>query len=93
VTKRERKYLFLISLLLIKIDFIKQDANDLITLMEEKANLKLAELLQKQVELDTQVLKVWEENAETIWQEKQLVEDKLAKMKQKHKERMRYEHE
>lgn len=91
MTRRERRYLFIILALQQKISFIIRDTNETIALLEAQANLRLEALLKKQVEADSQVLKVWEENAETIWQEKLELEQKIKSSKQKRKERMRYE--
>ena len=88
MTRRELRYLFIIGILLQKIDFIIRDTNDTIAILEQQANQKLSELLQKQVQADQQMLTVWEDNTELLWQEKQVLEDKL---RQKRKERIRYE--
>lgn len=91
MTRRELRYLFIIGILLQKVRFIERETNDVIALLEADANRKLAELLNKQVEVDTEVIKVWEENTDILWQEKQVLEDKLRQINQKRKEQKRYE--
>lgn len=100
MTRRERRYLFIIHVLLQKVQYVVRDTNDTITLLEQQTNLKLSELLQKQVEADKAILTVWEENTDILWQEKQELENKIVKINQKrevarrgHKEQKRYERE
>ena len=89
MTKRERRYLFVIWILLSKVNFVIRDTNLLIDQMEQAANAKLDTLLQKQVEADTQVLSCWEDNLDTVIKENEGFRQDVERMQRKLKVKKR----
>ncbi len=89
MTKREYRYLFLIWVLLRKVDFVIHDTNLLIEEMEQAANAKLAALLKKQVEADELVLTCWEDNLDTVLKENEAIQQEIARLQRKLKVKKR----
>ena len=89
MTKREQRYLFIIQILLLKVNFVIRDTNQLIEEMEQAANAKLDTLLKKQVEADTQVLVCWEDNLDTVIKENETFRGQVDKLQQKLKVKKR----
>ena len=89
MTRREKRYLFLISILLNKINFVIRDTNLLIEEMEQAANAKLEALLRKQVEADEQVLACWEDNLETLLNENNSFRQEVERLQRKLKVKKR----
>ena len=89
MTKREKKYIFLINVLLLKINFVIRDTNLLIEEMEQAANAKLDTLLKKQVESDTQVLNCWEDNLDTVIKENETFREQVDRLQRKLKVKKR----
>ena len=89
MTKRELRYLFLISILLNKVNFVIRDTNLLIEEMEQAANAKLATLLKKQVEADELVLTCWEDNLDTVLKENEAIGQEIARLQRKLKVKKR----
>ncbi len=89
MTKRERRYLFIIQILLNKVAFIIRDTNLLIDEMEQAANTKLDTLLKKQVEADIQVLNCWEDNLDTVIKENETFREQVDMLQRKLKVKKR----
>ena len=83
MTRRELKYIFVIWVLLRKVDFVIRDTNLLIEEMEQAANAKLAALLKKQVEADEVVLTCWEDNLDTVLKENEAIQQEIARLQRK----------
>lgn len=90
MTRREKRYLFIICVLLQKIEYILQDTNAYVEQLEQRANDQLKELVQKQVEADTRILSVWEENLKILLEENEQLKNKKDTVKMLRKERKRY---
>lgn len=93
MTRRELRYLFIIGMLLQKIEFILIDTNARIAQLEQQANETLEKLVKQQVEADTKILSVWEENLGILLEENEQLKNKKDKVKVLRKERKRYERE
>jgi hypothetical protein len=89
VTKRELRYLFIINVLLLKVQFVIRDTNEHIALLEEQANERLGELLQKQIEADSQVLACWEDNLEAVLSENEQITAERDRLREKLKAKKR----
>ena len=89
MTRRELKYIFVIWVLLRKVDFVIRDTNQLIEEMEQAANAKLAALLKKQVEADEVVLTCWEDNLDTVLKENETIQQEIARLQRKLKVKKR----
>ena len=89
MTKREIRYLFIINILLLKVNFVIRDTNLLIEEMEQSANTKLDTLLKKQVEADTQVLTCWEDNLDTVIKENETFREQVDRLQKKLKVKKR----
>ena len=89
MTKRELRYLFVISVLSLYQKRLIDSTNEHIALVEHEANEKLQKLVEMQIEADKKVLEVWEENADTLWHENQTLTQKLTKAQQRKKEAKR----
>ncbi len=89
MTRREKRYLFIIQVLLLKLDFVIRDTNLLIEEMEQAANAKLAVLLKKQVEADEVVLTCWEDNLDTVLKENEAIQQEIARLQRKLKVKKR----
>lgn len=104
MTKRERKYLFIISYLLLFMGRLKKAADIVQLQIIEEAEARVQAVIndtnqwieQQEVKINELVKErdaAWTDNLETIWQENKVLEQKLKSNKQKHKERIRYERE
>ena len=89
MTRRELRYLFVISVLSLYQKRLIDSTNEHIALIEHEANEKLQKLVGLQIEADKKVLEVWEENTDTLWQENQTLTQKLTKAQQRKKEAKR----
>ena len=89
MTRREKRYLFVICILLSKVSFVIRDTNLLIEEMEQAANAKLDTLLKKQVEADTQVLTCWEDNLYMVIKENETFREQVERLQRKLKVKKR----
>jgi hypothetical protein len=89
VTKRELRYLFIINVLLLKVQFVIRDTNDHIEQLEATTNERLSELLQRQIEADSQVLACWEDNLETVLAENEQIAAERDRLREKLKVKKR----
>lgn len=102
MTRRERKYLFIINYQCMFINRLKKAADIVQLQIIEEAEARVQNVIddtnqwiaEQEVKINELVKEhdnAWTANLETIWQEKQALEQKLQTIKQKHKERIRYE--
>ena len=89
MTRREKRYLFLISILLNRVNFVIRYTNQLIEEMEQAANTKLSTLLKKQVEADELVLTCWEDNLDTVLKENEGFQQEVERLQRKLKVKKR----
>ncbi len=89
MTRRELRYIFIVWVLLRKVDFVVRDTNLLIEEMEQAANIKLSSLLKKQVEADELVLTCWEDNLDTVLKENEAIQQEIARLQRKLKVKKR----
>ena len=89
MTRRERRYIFVICCLLNKINFVIRDTNLLVEEMEQAANTKLDTLLKKQVEADTHVLTCWEDNLDAVIKENETFREQVDRLQNKLKVKKR----
>lgn len=89
MTRRERRYLFIINVMALQMYHLIRDTNDHIEQLEATANERLSELLQKQIEADAKVLECWENNVETLLTENQRIAAEQEKLRSKLKVKRR----
>ena len=80
---------YIINIMLLCHRKLIDSTNEHIALIEHEANEKLQKLVEMQIEADKRVLEVWEENAESLWEENQTLTQKLTKAQQRKKEAKR----
>ncbi len=83
MTKRERRYLFIICTLLAKVSYVIRDTNLFVDQLERDTNTKLETLLKKQVEVDGQVLACWEDNLDTVIKENEMTRLEIERLQRK----------
>lgn len=69
MTTRDKKYIFIVLILLSKVNRVIRDTNLHIEEQERLANEELESLLQKQTEQDAVVLNTWLENTSILMEE------------------------
>lgn len=104
MTRRERKYLFIIGYLLLFMVRLKKAADIVQLQIIEQAEARVQDVVndtnqwiaEQEVKINELVKEhdsAWTANLETIWQEKEALGQKLNKLNQKREERIRYERE
>lgn len=89
MTRRERRYLFIINVMALQMHHLIRDTNEHIEQLEATANERLSELLQKQIEADTKVLECWENNVETLLTENERIAAEQDRLRSKLKVKRR----